>query len=383
MMMAIIPSYRVEAKTLKNLKDELATLEAKYAEASKNKNLTDAEIKSLSNEINNITSNIETIKSNIKKAEEDIQKSEKEITEKKKETDELLKFLQVSSGENVYLEYIFEADSYTDFIYRYSIVSQLTEYNTNLMEELETLVKTLEEKKVSYNNEKASLEKKSNDLNSKIAVLQVNLENYKQEGSSIEQDIEDMKKQIEIYENRGCKDNEDITSCGTGGMINATGWNYPLTWGCVTSEYVGFGNRTDWSGAAGGHHGIDLDCVNEGTTVYATAYGVVARTLYHYWCGGNVVWVSHSVNGVPYTSVYMHLLNISVSEGQAVTPLTKIGEVGGGSTAAYDSCTGGAHLHFGLAYGHNAYNFDNFSFNPRNIFNFPSLIDYGGGYFSR
>ena len=211
MMMAIIPSYRVEAKTLKNLKDELATLEAKYAEASKNKNLTDAEIKSLSNEINNITSNIETIKSNIKKAEEDIQKSEKEITEKKKETDELLKFLQVSSGENVYLEYIFEADSYTDFIYRYSIVSQLTEYNTNLMEELETLVKTLEEKKVSYNNEKASLEKKSNDLNSKIAVLQVNLENYKQEGSSIEQDIEDMKKQIEIYENRGCKDNEDIT----------------------------------------------------------------------------------------------------------------------------------------------------------------------------
>ncbi|UKI27821.1 MAG: hypothetical protein L6V91_04510 [Bacilli bacterium] len=58
---------------------------------------------------------------------------------KSNETDELLKFLQISSGENVYLEYLFQAESYTDFIYRYSIVSQLTEYNTNLMNELKSI----------------------------------------------------------------------------------------------------------------------------------------------------------------------------------------------------------------------------------------------------
>ena len=43
----------------------------------------------------------------------------------------------------------------------------------------------------------------------------------------------------------------------------------------------------------------------------------------------------------------------------------------------------GTHLHFGLAEGWNATSFNSYSFNPRNLFQFPSLIDYGGGYFSR
>ena len=89
------------------------------------------------------------------------------------------------------------------------------------------------------------------------------------------------------------------------------------------------------------------------------------------------------VNGIPYTTVYLHLLRISVSVDQVVTPQTKIGEVGGYSTQSYDNCTTGAHLHFGMAYGHNAYNFNANSFNPRNIINFPALYYSGGGYFSR
>ena len=198
----------------------------------------------------------------------------------------------------------------------------------------------------------------------------------------MDSDIADMKKEIKRYTDKGCKDNENITTCGTT-MINATGWNYPLARGCVTSEYVGYGQRTDWSGSVSGHHGIDLDCVSEGTTVYGAASGTVARVVYRSSCGGNMVWVYHSVNGTPYTTVYMHLLNISVSEGQTVTPNTKIGEVGGGSTRSYDACTGGTHLHFGMAYGHNAYAFNSHSFNPRNAYNFPALVYNGGGYFSR
>ena len=383
-MFVIMPFTTVEAKTLGNLKDELAALEKKQKEAEGKKNLTESEIKTLTSEINIVTSNIEKIKEDIKNTEEDIIESENEIEAKKEETNELLKFLQVSSGENVYLEYVFEADSYTDFIYRYSVVSQLTEYNNNLMEELEILVEELEEKKIEFNNKKSSLEKESGELTSKMAVLRVNLEGYKEEGTTIEEDIKDMKKKIKEYEDIGCKDNEDITSCGrTTGMVNATGWSYPLAWGCVTSEYVGFGNRLDWSGSVSGHHGIDLDCVSEGTTVYAAAVGVVARVVYYSSCGGNMVWVYHNVNGIPYTTVYMHLLSISVSEGQTVTSQTKIGGVGGGSTRSYDSCTGGTHLHFGIAYGHNAYGFNSYSFNPRNIYNFPALVYSGGGYFSR
>ena len=383
-LLIIIPFTNVEAKTLGNLKDELKELERKQKEAENKKNLTESEINALADEISRITKSIEKTKEDIKKAEDEIIKSEEEIEAKKEETNELLKFLQISSGENVYLEYIFEADSYTDFIYRYSVVSQLTEYNNNLMEELEELVKTLEAKKIEYNKNKTDLEKKSSDLTAKIAVLRANLETYKEEGTTIEDDIKDMKEKINELEEIGCKDNEDITTCGRqNNMVNARGWSYPLAWGCVTSEYVGFGNRPDWSGSVSGHHGIDLDCVGEGTTVYAAAPGVVERVVERSSCGGNMVWVYHMVNGQPYTTVYMHLLYISVSKGQTVSSSTKIGGVGGGSTQSYDTCTGGTHLHFGIAYGHNAYGFNSYSFNPRNVYSFPALVYSGGGYFSR
>lgn len=390
----LVPCVNVNAKTLGQMRSELKKLQSQKAEADSKKNLTDSQISALTDEINTITSNISQTKNDIKSTEDDIIKNQNEIEAKEEETNELLKFLQVSSGENVYLEYIFEADSYTDFIYRYSVVSQLTEHNNELMQELSVLVDNLETKKKELAGKQSKLESESNDLNSKMAVLKVNLQNYKEEGTTLEEDINDMKKKIKEYDDLGCRDNEDVTSCiarinsskGSGGgttVINATGWSYPLTWGCVTSEYVGYGNRTDWSGSVSGHHGIDLDCVSEGTKVYAAATGVVARIVKYSSCGGNMVWVYHNINGVPYTTVYMHLLSISAYENQIVTPSTVIGAVGGGSTASYDNCTGGSHLHFGMAYGHNAYNFNANSLNPRNIINFPALYYNGGGYFSR
>lgn len=115
-VITVMPFTRVEAKTLGDLKKELAELERKYAEAENNKNLTDAEIKKLTSEINAKTASIEKTKEDIKTTEADIIDNTNEIEAKREETNELLKFLQVSSGENAYLEYIFEADSYTDFI---------------------------------------------------------------------------------------------------------------------------------------------------------------------------------------------------------------------------------------------------------------------------
>ena len=85
----------------------------------------------------------------------------------------------------------------------------------------------------------------------------------------------------------------------------------------------------------------------------------------------------------------MHLLNITkgLYVGQIVTTKTVIGGVGGWSTwtqnGGYDRCTGGTHLHFGMAEGHNAFNFNPYAFNPREIFAFPKLIYSGGGYFYR
>ena len=164
MTMILIPSYQTEAKTLQGLKDELAALEKKYSDNQSKKELNENEIKNVNNEISAILSSITEIKNDIKKSEQEIINSQNQIEEKSKETDELLKFLQVSNGENIYLEYLFEADSYTDFIYRYSVVSQLTDYNNNLMDELKQLINTLEENKKELSRKQTTLEEKNNTL---------------------------------------------------------------------------------------------------------------------------------------------------------------------------------------------------------------------------
>ena len=376
--MLFIPIYKVEAKTLQDLYNELSELEKKYNEAQSSKKLTQSEMNKLNSELTKVNNNITATKGEIVQAEKDIKESEKSIEEKKEESNEFLKFLQISSGENAYLEYLFDAEDYTDLIYRYAIVTQMSEYNNNLISELETLINDLESKKVVLADKQKKLEKQRVEFNSKLNVLRANLSKATEEGTTIEEDITDLKKQINYYKNTlKCSINQDLTTCAN--IAYATGWNYPMSKGCVTSEYTGNAERTDWSGG-GSHHGIDLSCVPEGSKVYAAANGTVARVVYHSGCGGNMVFLYHNVNGKAYTTSYMHLQSYTVSVGQQVTTDTVIGYMGGGpSTWYYDGCTSGAHLHFGIANGHNAYGFNTYSLNPRNIFSFP----YGWSYFYR
>lgn len=383
-VMMIFPK-NIEAKTLQNMYDQLAELQDKYNKNKNNKQLTESQINKLNGEISSISATIEKTRKEIKQAEIDVENSKKEIENKKVETDGLIQFLQVSNGGNIYLEYLFDAENYTDFIYRYEVVKQLTNYNSDLIDELEALILDLQQKEKDLSEKNVKLENDRQELTKKVNTLTYSLANFKSEGVDIEEDISDLKKVIKIYEDMGCGRNQDISTCAT--SVNAYGWKYPLTKGCVTSEYTGFNTRLDYSGG-GGHHAIDLDCVNEGSNVYAAADGVVSRIAF-YNCGGNALYLTHTVNGKKYTTVYMHLLSIAsgIYVGKVVTDQTVIGYVGGGSTAVsnggYDYCTTGTHLHFGIAEGHNAWDFNSYSINPREIFSFPSLVYSGGGYFYR
>src|SRR5690606_30530560 len=85
------------------------------------------------------------------------------------------------------------------------------------------------------------------------------------------------------------------------------------------------------------HAGTDF-AVGTGTPLVAPADGVVSKAG---WGGGfgNVIFISHYINGQSYTTVMAHLSSISVSEGQAVSQGQTIGATGntGAST--------GPHLH--------------------------------------
>jgi len=100
----------------------------------------------------------------------------------------------------------------------------------------------------------------------------------------------------------------------------------------------GFGSR--W-----GTHHDGLDFAEFGNVdIQASADGVVSRSYYSS-SYGNVVFIVHNINGKTYETVYAHMRNRLVSEGQKVTQGTKLGLMG---TTGHST---GQHLHFELHEG--------------------------------
>ena len=144
---------KVDAVTLRDLYNDLNTLEKSYNAAQNKANMTQSEMNRVKANIANTEQEIKKAQEEITQAEKDIVASEEEIEKKKEETNQMLLYLQVmNSTGNSMLEYVFEADDYTDFIYRYSVVTQMTDYNQGLMDELKALVTQLTNKKQERKN---------------------------------------------------------------------------------------------------------------------------------------------------------------------------------------------------------------------------------------
>ena len=193
-----IPYNKVEAKTLQDLYDELASLKAKKNAADEGKKLSESELAKLNSDIATITKNITNTQNEIKDAENEVKKSEEEISNKKEETNDYLLFLQLSSSGNTYLEYLFDADDYTDFIYRYAVVSQMSEYNNNLINDLEKLIKELDEKKVNLSDKQKKLEQQRKEYFEKANTVRANITKQTEAGSSLADDIKGIENDIKI-----------------------------------------------------------------------------------------------------------------------------------------------------------------------------------------
>lgn len=359
----------VSAKSINDLYNELNSLETKknlynYLTSDEINNILSASldieivIDTLNDEINNINKNIEAKEKNIDKLNEEV--------------NNYLVFNQITGGENIYLEYIFSSEDYTDMIYRYMIVERLTNYNNNLIEKLNKEIKELNTKKETLNTKITKL----NNQREKYKELEVMLKSigsYSKDSitSTIDEDINRIKKEITSYQNLGCTRYMNLDICLN--IKKGSNMYYPLNKGCVSKDY-------DISS----HKGIDLACNKEGTEVYAASSGVVSSITYKSSCGGNVIYIYHNINGKEYTTIYGHLLEIKVSLGEIVDENTIIGLVGGGSTATinggYDNCTDGAHLHYTVVEGYHVNDFSIYTLNPRYTNIYPGVLS---GYFKR
>lgn len=380
-----------DAQTLGELKksyqdklDEKARNEAMSSEAK-------AEIARKEAALKQAEADIHDARAEMEQAQRDIDASNQRIDELKVNASEVLLYLQQMKGTNAYIEYVTGATTMTDMIMRIAAVEQLSNQIHGTIGDLETEIKRNEDLKKELDEKAKKLEAQTVEYKKVIEENYDKVDEYDSYALDINAQITSLKNLLDTYEDKCAKwapekgDNAILNvDCiepkydDSGDLIpiGNDGWLKPLYSGVITSE---IGSR--WGSY---HNALDIGGNAEGTPVYAAAAGVVSGMVHRYSCGGNMLYIDVNVNGEAYTTYYYHLLSFNVNLGDVVTQDTIIGYVGGYSTGknhgGYDSCTTGAHLHFGVAKGY----YNGYSISKDNVITPPGFPNtYGWRFYSR
>lgn len=372
---------KAEAKTFRQVKEEYQKVLDEYNANKQKAQLTQEQIATITNNIVLIQQNIEKGQQEIITLNKEIDQLEAQMDEKDIEIKRIINFLQVSEGENVYLEYAFGAKTFTDFIYRVAVTEQLTNYNDELIKEYNALVEANKKRKLEIAEKEVQMKKQQSELGVQLSKMQNQLSEIYEDNISLDDALKSQREMIDIYENvYHCNLDDNIDQCAPNALPVDTSFWRPVQSGAISSEFGMRYHPVDKVYKL--HTGVDI-AVGFDTPVYAVAAGQVVDIWYQYSCGGNMVFIQHRVNGQYYTSVYMHLYRVNVGRNDVVTKDTLIGTSGGApSITTWDRCSTGPHLHLSVLNGRYGLDFGgvpgNFARNPRELINFPG----GSNWFS-
>jgi murein DD-endopeptidase MepM/ murein hydrolase activator NlpD len=206
--------------------------------------------------------------------------------------------------------------------------------NQNLANQKATLASTqgaLENTKESIENSKNSIQNKTKA--SEIAVNQLNasINNLNSQQKSLEEQRKATAVELSNLEAAL------LRQFGGGGTVcSARGYAWPVQGGRITQGFgmTSFARSGAYGGA--GHNGIDIGAPT-GTPVYATSSGTVVSVGFNNNSYGKWVVIRHNDG---YFSLYGHLSQQRVSNGQTVNRGDRIGDIGATGFAT------GPHLHF-------------------------------------
>ncbi|MEX1028700.1 MAG: peptidoglycan DD-metalloendopeptidase family protein [Paenibacillaceae bacterium] len=249
--------------------------------------------------------------------------------------------LMYTNGAVSYLEVLFNATSFSDFLDRYQSLSMIVDQDQEILtsnirdKELIALNKTSIEKNLEkLNTLYASLEKDKNELQLKEhskEVMIAQLEDSKEDLIEINEEQEKALIDIATAKSQAKKERDAEAKRVVATQKGKFAWPLPDRF-TISSP---FGNRIHpISHKKKMHTGTDI-AAPKGTKIMAAGNGEVIVAKY-YGGYGNCVIIDH--NGK--WTIYGHMSKISVKEGQQVKTGQKLGEVGstGDST--------GNHLHY-------------------------------------
>ena len=348
-----------------SIQNKITATEKKIDEISKEKEDALSQVQKLITqisdyqvEIDDLGEKIDTLKTKITESEKQIKEDEIQYAKEQKALDARL-VAMYKTGETSYLDFLLSSATLVDFISSYYLVSEVADYDTKMLEQLEAHKQKIEKEKAELetnkkelDNSKVTLESKQKglktmkkakeeyaaELTGKEKKLEEELSELASHEQSINKRIIELQRQYdeELARKRAAAAaNGGSSSTGassySGGGSSSYGFGYP-----VTNHHIGTGYGVAGRMWSSGHHtGVDFP-VPSGTPVYSVGDGQVVDTGYNR-AYGNYVEVYHGNN---IYSFYAHASSVIVSAGQHVTKGQQVMKSGATGNVT------GAHLHF-------------------------------------
>lgn len=359
---------------------------AKQEEERRTLSQLEADLEQTKSDIETLNRQIADTERELDQTEEELKEAEKRVAERDKLLRERVRLLY-ENGKVSYLEVLFQATSFQDFLSRFEAVRSVSERDKELLEEnrrdreiiashkkkMEEQLATLDDLKEKANEKRRLLAQQEKEHQTKLAALQReagHLETISEEEEKAVNDLigqlaqaeaekeewqrqEEQRKQQEEKKQRQQKEGQKKREGKSGSSQSApprarvsstsssapqsssSGFAWPVPGYGVTSY---FGNRfhpvyKEWRL----HAGIDIGAP-AGEPIVAAADGTVTavRPSSGY---GNIVVIYHG-NGISTKYAHMPYSSITVRPNQKVKKGQKIAEVGSEGTAT------GPHLHF-------------------------------------
>lgn len=326
--------------------EEMATYQAQITSL-------ESDISKLNNSIEEVTRNIEVLESRIKIREDEIAKKREEIASR-------MIALQGGSSVSGYIDFLFGASDFSDFIRRAEAINDITSYNRDQILALQEEIKLLNQDKDDLQTQKVVLEEQKTILETNIS----NLEKLKERVELII--IEYRKKEAEYMELQDntlsnlndVKESLSDVSEALNRVSPSTGWIFPV----ASRFYVSAGAWKYPSSFGGGIHLAADMAASIGTKIVAPANGIIlyvvdnCQTVGYYGSscgspgirtGGNQIGMIVQVGNKVYSLVNFHLKS-------GVSKYVKSGDVvQQGDLIAYMGSSGsstGSHLHQQIVY---------------------------------
>lgn len=360
-----VPSFATSIeeaeKKQQQIEEDLANSQEILSNLQALKSDADTYIQALDQKLNEITASIVSLQQQQAAKQQEIDTTQQQLEQQQADIEEqylsMKKRIQFmfENGNAYYMEMMFGTDNISDLLNKAEYISQLEEYDRNMLSKMEETQKQIEETKQTLLTEQGELqqlvsqtEAEQNSVEALIADKQAEIESYESQITDtqalIAQQEQELKEEQELVaqmkeiERQRAEAAKAATAAGRNTskvVYSGQGFIWPVSSYTISSE---FGYRTDpINGATSYHSGIDIAAAS-GTEIRAVADGEVAWSYYS-TSAGNWIGIDH---GNDIYSVYMHCSMSYVSEGDKVSQGDVIGLVGSTGRST------GPHLHLSI-----------------------------------